>query len=249
MPKTLECYDCHEQVANLAQHRSLCAKPKRPAPMKSATQCHDSHQEVTDLKVQCVLQTNSTARPTQLVAEQKDFFFLLDVSGSMVGRRIADAKAALCALFEALNATDRFALVTFDTSAHFKCKPRPVGQLKRQNEIPSLLERIFTGGRTALYDAIALSVEQVWSATIPTTILVLTDGEDNSSTHTLAQIEALLVIRPNIRLSIVHISDGGSALEPYTLLCQKRGLYVVISETVIVLETLRICNIMQSGLF
>merc|ERR1711862_1090391 len=87
-----------------------------------------------------------------IIESTTTMFLLLDVSGSMSGSLLTKAKSAVQECFNQMENSDRFSIVTFDTSAYFKLKPRPVEQLRRQNEIPEILSRIFTGGRTALYD-------------------------------------------------------------------------------------------------
>lgn len=95
------------------------------------------------------------------INDYTDHYFLLDVSGSMTGFRLANSKETFSAIFEKLDDKDRLAIITFDTKAFFKLKPRPVGQIKRQKELPSILDRIFAQGMTAIYDAIKLAVEQI----------------------------------------------------------------------------------------
>ena len=56
---------------------------------------------------------------------------VLDVSGSMQGRAIENAKAAAAALVKRLEPRDRFALVTFSDSADRVVKPGPIGPRRR----------------------------------------------------------------------------------------------------------------------
>ena len=184
-------------------------------------------------------------------------FVLLDVSGSMAGARLSAARAACSACFAAMRDEDRFAVVTFDSRAFFRLKPRSVGQLRRQNELPGILERVFPRGSTALFDAIFLTVGQIRNKDVPSTVTVLTDGEDNASTHALADVLALLAGYPNISLDIVHIGSsssststsgsgtgnggsgsGGSGRVPaYEALVAKRGTYVVVRTVEVIVQT------------
>lgn len=177
--------------------------------------------------------------------DSTDYFLVMDVSGSMAGLRLASAKEAVSQTFAEMEEQDRFSLITFDSKAFFKCKPRPVGQLRRQNELGPLLARIFTGGSTALYDAVNLAIEQVRSPIIPTKIVVLTDGEDNSSSKSMDDILRLLAERPNISLSIVHISSSQQPHQAYLRLCDSRGLYTLIEETLIVEEVVRVTRLVK----
>ena len=114
-------------------------------------------------------------------------------------------------------------------------KPRPVGQIRRQKELPELLARIYAKGATAIWDAIWLSVEQLADKNRKTLMIALTDGEDNSSKHTFQQVQDLIDGYPNVQLSIIHIDGTGKHCLEYQQLCQGRGEYRVIAETEIVI--------------
>ena len=128
-----------------------------------------------------------------------------------------------------LPVTSRMAIITFDTAAYFKLKPRPVGQIVRQLELPGILDRIYAKGLTALWDAIVLAVSQIRDDTRQTRIMVLTDGEDNSSTHTAADVSALVATKPNVTIDIIHIGD--TAIPGYTKIAtESGGNYSLITE-------------------
>jgi len=224
-PATVECYDCHQQVPDLKAHRNVCPNSQRnKSVIKEGTRGNqgDHHAPQKNLGV--------------------TVFALIDVSGSMTGNRLAAAKEAVTAFFATMEDNDRFSIVSFDSNAYFKLKPRPVGQLRRQNELPGILKDIFAQGSTALYDAIYMTITQLHSKEAPTAIVVLTDGEDNASKHTLAQIEQLLQPCPNIKLSIVHVDDRGAlgTIQAYADLCKTRGEYTIIKETQIIEVVTRI---------
>lgn len=226
-PSTVRCYDCNQHVADLKTHRSSCPNSRRnrsiiPTPAAVPT----------PVPVPMPVVRNPST--------EVDFYALIDVSGSMAGSRLSNAKECMKAFFDTMHENDRFAIISFDSQAFFKLKPRPVGQVRRQGELPLILDRIFAQGMTALYDAIYLAIEQIRDKTKKTVINVLTDGEDNSSRHSYAEVLALIQQYPSIRLNIVHINDSGSRLPNYEELCRNRGEYVVITETQIVTEVTRV---------
>jgi uncharacterized protein YegL len=197
--------------------------------------CDAASTAVTDLS-----KAGSLAKRVRNSGKVKDgvtAFVLLDVSGSMLGGRLNAAKTAAAACFAAMHDEDRFSVATFDSQAWMRLKPRPVGQLRRQNELPPLLERIFARGQTALYDAIVLTVDQIRAKDLRNTITVLTDGEDNASTHTLADVLAMLAQYPNISLDIVHIGAGENRVAAYDALVAERGTYVVVQTTETIVQT------------
>lgn len=208
------CYDCDEMVASIELHRPSCTKSRHA---KSA-----------------LSSSAAAAAPAAPVApinkkDHTDFYMLLDVSESMTGTKLDTAKECARDIVSRMNPLDRMAIVTFDSEAFFKLKPRPVEEIMRKNELPGILDRIFAKGATAIYDAIHLSISQLKDKNQRTVLAVLTDGEDNSSKHSFAEVEALLKEYPNISLSIIHIDGSANPCINYKNLClENHGEYIVI---------------------
>ncbi|MBS0659361.1 MAG: VWA domain-containing protein [Verrucomicrobia bacterium] len=109
---------------------------------------------------------------------------VMDVSGSMRGSRIKNAREGGRQLVANLSARDRFSLLTFSSAYQwlFQDVPLSSGRERAQQAIGGLIE----GGGTALYDAIAEAYraqterQRADPARIGA-IVVLTDGEDTDS--------------------------------------------------------------------
>ena len=211
---TVECWDCKQQVADLRSHRSVCIDRSRPKERKEKAK------------------GRKRAAPSPAIpGDATTVFMLLDVSGSMQGTKLKAVKEATTACFAAMEPTDRFAICTFDQGAFFKLKPRSVEQLRRQDELPGTLDRIFAKGQTALYDAVVLTLEQLHDKKARNRIIVLTDGEDNASKHTLDDVVALLNEHPAIGLSIIHVDSTGKSSPAYErLVGEGRGSYQVVEQ-------------------
>jgi len=258
---TVECFNCHRMVSNLKAHKTTCRSGANQRP--ATVQCYDCQLQVADLKAHrrdcknrpqaissssqtvvagAVTETKTLTTKTVTVAQgvpspSKDVYVLLDVSGSMDGSKLSQAKEGLKNIHEFLREDDRLAILTFDNNAYFKLKPRPNGQVKRQNELPELLDRIFARGGTALYDAIWMAIEQMKDKSRPTLFVVLTDGEDNASKHTLDDVLKLVEAHSQVTLDVVEISTNASSSSNvnYNLLAQRgRGNYSFIVETEVV---------------
>jgi len=110
---------------------------------------------------------------------------IFDVSGSMKdNNNIKKAKAAIARFFESGNSEDEFFLITFNhitkLAQSFTDEASTV-----QNE--SAMQK--PGGRTALYDAVYMGLEQVRHGKNEKRALILiTDGEDNSSRYSPAEV-------------------------------------------------------------
>ena len=222
-PGQVKCYDCQAFVTDLKSHRAQCSNSRVTKSTISVP--HPSEREIT------------IAPPKGI-----DFYTLLDVSGSMLGQKLQTSKNCISTFFDQMDENDRLAIVTFDTKAFFKLKPRPVWQLRKNNELPEILSRIFAQGGTALYDAIYISIEQIKDKNKKTILVVATDGEDNSSKHNFAEVLALLSEYPALSLHIIHVSPSGNTrVDQYAQLCASRGEYVVASEATFYEVSIQIC--------
>lgn len=217
--RTIECYDCHQQVVNLKTHRNICHKSRRNKSVIKKTPTYN--QISTDDTHSINIHFDSACRQTI------DFYALLDVSSSMSGSRLNHAKNVIIEMFNQMNQNDRISIVTFDTGAYFKLKPRAVGQIRRQNELAHTLDRIFSGGMTAIWDAIWLAVSQIRDKSKRTILFVLTDGMDNSSKHNYQQVLDLVAQYPNISLSIIHV-DGRKNSQYINICQQSQGDYIEV---------------------
>lgn len=235
----MECYDCHAAVQDLKQHRAVCPNSRvTRSSLASSTNVNVGGHGGAGGVPAAVLGGSFTVGVLPqsggggaLVANSTDWYAIIDVSGSMQGERLDKAKKAVLEdIVPKMKDEDRMALVTFDTKAYFKLKPRAVGQLRRQNEIGDIVERIFAGGGTAIWDAICMAIEQLRDKTRRTIMTVLTDGEDNASTHMYADVLALLDKNPNVCLSIVHVGTESNASYVETAR-RGRGVYRLIDET------------------
>jgi len=115
---------------------------------------------------------------------------LLDVSDSMYGRRIADARHAVDRfLFTLLDESDEFFLVAFNH------KPRVLTDWTRaQDEVTRSLEALKPSGGTSIYDAIVDAMPLVEHRTkARAALVVISDGADTASTATLRDVRAALL--------------------------------------------------------
>jgi Ca-activated chloride channel family protein len=115
---------------------------------------------------------------------------LLDVSDSMFGKRIKDARAAVDRfLFDLLNPSDQFFLFAFNH------KPRPLtGWTRAQDEVLHALATVQPSGGTAIYDAILEALPLIAIRTRErAAILVISDGDDTASSASLRDLKSELL--------------------------------------------------------
>ena len=108
---------------------------------------------------------------------------VFDISGSM-GPKLRLSRMAAAQFFKTANAEDEFFLVEFND------QPRLVAPLTRDSEeIQNQLTFAQSKGRTALLDAVLLSLEEMKkSKKNRKALLIISDGGDNSSRYTETEV-------------------------------------------------------------
>jgi Ca-activated chloride channel homolog len=114
---------------------------------------------------------------------------LLDVSDSMFGKRMDDARAAVDKfLFELLDPSDEFFLMAFNHRPHAL-----TGWTREQGDVRHALAGLRPSGGTAIYDAILEALPVIEKRTRQrAAILVISDGADTASTATLRELRPAL---------------------------------------------------------
>ncbi len=115
---------------------------------------------------------------------------LLDISDSMYGRRIADARTAVDRFFfSLLDDSDEFFLVAFNH------KPRVLtGWTHAHDEVTHALDTLRPSGGTSIYDAVVESIPIVDHRTrARAALVIISDGADTASTATLRDVRASLL--------------------------------------------------------
>jgi Ca-activated chloride channel family protein len=112
---------------------------------------------------------------------------LFDISGSM-GPKLRRARQAAAAFFRTSNADDEFFLVEFND------QPKLIVPLTQDyEEIQNQLTFAQSKGRTALLDAIFLAMHEMKkSKKNRRALLIISDGGDNSSRYTEAEVKNLV---------------------------------------------------------
>jgi len=112
---------------------------------------------------------------------------VFDESGSM-DYKLRTSQAAVTQFLKTMNADDEAFLVEFSDSARLS-----VGFTTRTEEIEGALKKAQPGGLTAMLDAINLGLAEMKKArNSRKAIVIISDGGDNHSQYTSAQIESLV---------------------------------------------------------
>jgi Ca-activated chloride channel homolog len=110
---------------------------------------------------------------------------IFDVSGSMKdNNNIQKAKNAIVRFLESGNPEDEYALITFNE------RTSVVQNFTRHSgNVRNIMAMKQAGGRTALYDAVYMGLDQMKKGKNDKRALILiTDGEDNSSRYSISEV-------------------------------------------------------------
>ena len=128
---------------------------------------------------------------------------IFDVSGSMGGEKINKAREALKKFIETSHTGDEYFLIGFNNRAQLL--------LDRTRDSDALMQKLTfvqTKGQTALYDACYLGVERVTRGAHPKrAVLLISDGQDNSSRYTFTELRRMLK-ESDVIIYAVGIVDG-----------------------------------------
>lgn len=137
----------------------------------------------------------------------RQMIFVMDVSGSMAGLRLQNAKKELSQTIQKLPASTQFNLVFFNNKVHVWSPKLIEATPEAKKQAVALIDNLVAGGNTHTYDALRAALELQVEA-----IYLLTDGQPTGGT--IVQTESILpAIRRQNRLqgSSIHsigISPG-----------------------------------------
>ena len=143
---------------------------------------------------------------------------VLDISGSMAGQPLADAKAAAARFLDRLAASDRAALIAF--SAPVSTDPndleagREMAFTADLAPMYDLIEKLEAGGMTHLYNAAAKAVQMI--AELPVghrAILLLSDGRNEPANEGEPDEAIQLARGANVPVFVIGLGDQVD--EPY----------------------------------
>ncbi|HEX5708495.1 MAG TPA: VWA domain-containing protein [Pyrinomonadaceae bacterium] len=128
---------------------------------------------------------------------------VFDVSGSMSGDKIQRAREALTRFVDTSHHGDEYFLIGFNHRAQLL-----LDKTRDSDALTDKLTFVSTKGQTALYDACYLGVEKVTrGAHQKRAVLLISDGQDNSSRYTFSELRRLLK-ETDVIIYAIGINDG-----------------------------------------
>jgi Ca-activated chloride channel family protein len=132
----------------------------------------------------------------------KVFSFIIDVSGSMAGIKMTQAKDAAKYCVERLNPSDKFNIIAFsDNPRAFKSQPIPV-TAENIGAGVEFINKLAAGGGTNLQDALLTGLIQDMPDTTANIIVFLTDGQASLDQQTIINAN-----KKNVRIFVFGIGS------------------------------------------
>jgi Ca-activated chloride channel homolog len=107
----------------------------------------------------------------------KDITFVLDVSGSMAGKKMEQAIKALIFCVENLNPTDKFEVIRFSTEAEALFSKRVMADQTNKAKAIEYIKKLRPIGGTNIDEAIGLACKEPKDPNRPHMIVFITDGK------------------------------------------------------------------------
>ena len=163
---------------------------------------------------------------------EKDVCFVADTSGSMAGKKIEQAKAALAFCLKSLNPGDRFNLVPFSTEARkFSDALMPADEANVKKAL-EFVGSIRAAGGTAIHEALTTALQMSPNTDRPYMIVFLTDG-----LPTIGETQEPVIVRDigrlnkgNVRLFAFGVGDDVNTHLLDKLAGENRGTREYVSE-------------------
>ena len=154
-----------------------------------------------------------TASPSFNIDEQqidpKNITFVLDVSGSMVGDKIKQAKQALLYCVNNLNHGDGFDIIRFSTEAYSLFRRIEVANETNINKAEKFIKNLKAVGGTNIEEALNLALKETGSSNRTHLVVFITDGKptigETGDENLLKKIEKSN--RQNIRIFTFGIGN------------------------------------------
>jgi Ca-activated chloride channel family protein len=109
--------------------------------------------------------------------ENKDIIFILDVSGSMSGEKLEQAKKALLYCVNNLNVGDHFNVIRFSTEAYSLFKSLEKANKQNINEAKRFIDDLQAIGGTNIEEAFNIAFKNYKESNRPHFVVFLTDGK------------------------------------------------------------------------
>jgi Ca-activated chloride channel family protein len=172
----------------------------------------DPNEPRTTLKVPKAKVVRAVLDLWQERKKHADVVLVMDISGSMRGEKMRNAREGALRLLEVMGDADRFSLLAFNNRLNWLARGKGVGEGREQLE--RQIKGLFAAGGTALYDAVAAAhayLRDAGDADMIAAVVVLTDGADTNSELELEGLLDRLPLSESNAIRVFPIGYGKGA--------------------------------------
>lgn len=168
----------------------------------------------------------------QQARKDVNLVMVLDISGSMRGNRMRSMQTAATQFVQQMGDDDRISLITFSSGSDVIVRYARVGD--NRQKVMGDIQALNAFGSTALYDAIgdgAALIAETTSPDMTNILVVLTDGEDNSSrSYSFNQRLFELAAANDTTVVAIAYSTGADARTMEQLATATNGIFYLSDE-------------------
>lgn len=157
------------------------------------------------------------------VAKSQNYVFLVDLSGSMAGENIDQAKRSLISVLRSGEINGRVSVVGFNTIAKTYYPP--------SSDLTSAVlavEQLPTGGNTSLYDGIKIALE-IGKAEDNASIIAISDGKDTNSLLTLDEV-AKIISQYDGQINFLNLNQNPKIISDFEYMVGNKGKIIDVAD-------------------
>lgn len=163
----------------------------------------------------------------QQKVQARDVIFVIDISGSMAGTSIEQAKSSLITALDGLSSIDRFNIIWFNNDSDRLFPDAVIASAQYKNYARRFIETLQAGGGTEMLPAMKQALSQQESFSRFRQVVFITDGNISNETELFNVIDAQL---GNSRLFTIGIGSAPNAYFMRKAAQQGRGTFTYIGD-------------------
>lgn len=179
----------------------------------------------------CLISIGTFTLPAK-AENNPNYVFLVDLSGSMAGESIEQAKKSLIEVLKSGEIKGRVSVVGFNTLAKTYYAPN-----ENLDAAISTISQLSVGGNTALYDGIKVAVG-IGRAEENATVITITDGKDTASISNIEDA-AKLISQYDGKIYFLSISQDQQLLADLNYLIASNGKIINVADLSLLLSELK----------
>lgn len=169
---------------------------------------------------------------TESGTSTRQIIFTIDVSGSMTGNRLDQAKIALSEIIDSLGPSDQFNVVPFSSEATTMWAEVRAATQENKEEAIDYVSNLAALSSTNIYDAITQSLDQFYESDAEKMMLLISDGQPTAGITDPDAIRAHARESNTLGVNISTVAIGNSGVESLLegIALDNNGVFISIQD-------------------